>query len=604
VVKEPHPRLGHKVLPFGHGAPNPEGRVSWGEIFILGTLVLASVGLAWQGRFIQDDAFISFRYARNLADGQGLVWNPGERVEGYTNFLWVLLMTIPHVLGVDVVAASQVAGIVLLICCLLLTWRLVKDTRGGQWAALLTVLLLGTNYSFFRWAVGGMETALQATLGVACAWLAVRRIGRRDWTAVELSTLSLLAALAVLTRPDSVLIVGPTLALVGLLILTGVADVRAKLWRMVPLVAPFGILVGGWLVWRFSYYGDWLPNTYYVKVASYTRRRWGLSYLGQFLTSYLLIPFPVLGIAGLPRLLRTRDIGHLLLVGILGLWAAYLVQIGGDFLEFRLIAPVLPFAFVMIVWLLRTLVGAWEGQAAMATLVVLGSVYHVLTFVPPAPTGGVESIRELETHLEPDQGWDDLGRALRASFPQPSRVLIAANPVGAIGYYSELDTLDMLGLNDKWIARHGTIVPIPGHQRRATLSYLLERRTNLVFGVPWVVTSGELLETSTFGPEDVAVFLGGGHMDTSIPQGTLVLRIPLGTGKDALAWYLTPSAEVDEVIRDSGWETYPVENDETFTSGRVAGPGAPTPARGSLAQSPAIWITTGSRTGCAASGGS
>ena len=59
--------------------------------------------LAWINRFVQDDAYISFRYARNLADGFGLVWNIGERVEGYTNFLWTLLMVPAFWLGCDVV---------------------------------------------------------------------------------------------------------------------------------------------------------------------------------------------------------------------------------------------------------------------------------------------------------------------------------------------------------------------------------------------------------------------------------------------------------------------------------------------------------------------
>jgi hypothetical protein len=182
---------------------------------------------------------------------------------------------------------------------------------------------------------------------------------------------------------------------------------------------------------------------------------------------------------------------------------------------------------------------------------------------------------------------------LRVDFPSPSQVLIAANPVGAIAYYSELDTLDMLGLNDKWIARHGTIVPVPGHQRRATLSYLLERRANLVFGVPWVVTSGEPLEFDTFRSEDMSVFLGGGFMDASIPQGTLVLRIPLGTGKDALAWYLTPSLEIDEAIRRLGWETYAVETEATYAKEQVARLGELHPLKRVSRSDPLISIARG-----------
>lgn len=63
---------------------------------ILFVTILGLVFLAWFNRFIQDDAFISFRYAYNLVNGIGLVWNEGERIEGYTNFLWTLAMSIPH----------------------------------------------------------------------------------------------------------------------------------------------------------------------------------------------------------------------------------------------------------------------------------------------------------------------------------------------------------------------------------------------------------------------------------------------------------------------------------------------------------------------------
>jgi arabinofuranosyltransferase len=544
---------------------SPPGRL-WAfpgiEVIALGLIVVAASWLAWQGRFIHDDAFISFRYARHLAAGEGLVWNPGERVEGYTNFLWVLIMTIPHLLGIDVVVFSQAVGVGLFAATLILTWRLVEDQGGSRISALLTVLLLGCNYTFFRWAAGGMETALQAALGVACVWMTIRGLRARGWTARQLVAVSLLAALAVLTRLDSILILAFPLGVVALRLLVGWGDGRSKVRMLVALLTPFALLVGGWMAWKLSFYGDLLPNTYYVKVASYTRRRWGLDYLWLFLRQYLLIPFPLLGLAGLPRLLRNRDLPRFILVGIIAMWAGYLVQIGGDFLEFRLLAPILPFIFTLIVWLCDELIGTRAGRLALTGLVVLGSVYHALTFLPPAPTGGVESIRELEIHLEPDQGWDDIGRALAAVFPGPTQVTIAANPVGAIAYYSNLDTVDMLGLNDHWIAHNGIIVPIPGHQRRATLAYLLECDVNLVFGVPWVVSSDDQLSDLDLGPEVAESFMGGGSVDVPVPAGTSIVRIPLGTDRDVLAWYLTSSPEVDLAIVRLGWCTYPLRGSQ------------------------------------------
>src|SRR6266516_740483 len=91
--------------------------------FVLIVVVAGLTFLAWSNRFIQDDAFIAFRYAYNLANGKGLVWNDGYRVEGYTDFLWTLLMTIPHYLHRDPVSFSFVLGIISFIASLLLTYK-------------------------------------------------------------------------------------------------------------------------------------------------------------------------------------------------------------------------------------------------------------------------------------------------------------------------------------------------------------------------------------------------------------------------------------------------------------------------------------------------
>src|SRR5947207_9391980 len=124
-------------------------------------LILAFVGLgllAWSNRFIQDDAFISFRYADNFVHGYGLVWNPGERVEGYTNFLWTLLLTLPLFLKIDPIKFVFVTGVILFEGTLYFTYRLGRAVFQSRNLALLTVLLLGTNYSFSSFVTGGLET--------------------------------------------------------------------------------------------------------------------------------------------------------------------------------------------------------------------------------------------------------------------------------------------------------------------------------------------------------------------------------------------------------------------------------------------------------------
>jgi arabinofuranosyltransferase len=93
--------------------------------------VAGLVLLAWVNRFIQDDAFISFRYAENLVRGEGLVWNQGERVEGYSNFLWTILIAGGMKLGFEPVLLSQVLGVALyaftLSCSFLLARLLLQS---------------------------------------------------------------------------------------------------------------------------------------------------------------------------------------------------------------------------------------------------------------------------------------------------------------------------------------------------------------------------------------------------------------------------------------------------------------------------------------------
>jgi len=128
-------------------------------------LLIGLVLLAWSNRFIQDDAFISFRYAANLIHGYGLTWNPGEpRIEGYTNPLWTLLMTIPIALGRDPILFSWILGTLCFTVTLVFTYLTALLVLQCSIASSLVVLLLGTNYTFSAYATGGLETQLQTAL--------------------------------------------------------------------------------------------------------------------------------------------------------------------------------------------------------------------------------------------------------------------------------------------------------------------------------------------------------------------------------------------------------------------------------------------------------
>src|SRR5512143_2971066 len=121
-----------------------------------------------------DDAYISFRYAQNAILGHGLVFNPGERVEGFTNFLWTALMIPLEGAGIDVGRASMILGAFFALTVMWLTLQFAKIVDARPGAAGLAVILLAVDGTFALWAVSGLETAMFAFLVFAGALLYVR----------------------------------------------------------------------------------------------------------------------------------------------------------------------------------------------------------------------------------------------------------------------------------------------------------------------------------------------------------------------------------------------------------------------------------------------
>ena len=126
--------------------------------------LIALVGL-WQAReFYHDDAFITLRYAHRLLNGAGLTWNAGERIEGFSNPLWLLQAAALGVLGLDLAQATRILGVLYLVALFVLWYR----ARAWPVALLLVVSQPGV----ILWARGGLETMSFVFWLMACAWLA------------------------------------------------------------------------------------------------------------------------------------------------------------------------------------------------------------------------------------------------------------------------------------------------------------------------------------------------------------------------------------------------------------------------------------------------
>ncbi len=415
-------------------------------------LLCPLLALAAHNRFLQDDAFIIFRYSENLASGHGLVWNAGEYVEGYSTFLFTLLMAVAPLAGWDPGIVSYAFGLTFFAVSLIAIFEAGKKMLGLP-GAILSTFLLGTNYTFSIFATGGLETSLHAAL--ICTGIYCVAAGQVDgWTSRRLLSLSAVTGALFLTRPDAALIVVVLLAVAGWrAYMQGRADVEL----LAALVLPLAAIAGSWLAWKLWYYGDILPNTYYVKIGAETSLRLGLRYIVLFLRSYWLLPLvPVIVLAGFMLLRRGPDAMKVSVL-LTALWTIYVVRIGGDFMEFRLLVAALPGLILVLAWITLAISSNVIWRSIIVVLVTAGSIHHALTF-DSADRTPVGSRAQLFGQLtDPDSNWILAGRALGAAAAPNTTLRIAVAAAGAVPYYSRLPAVDMLGLSDRWVARHGQV---------------------------------------------------------------------------------------------------------------------------------------------------
>ena len=322
-------------------------------VIVIAALAVFVAWAAWQMRFLCDDAFITFRYVSNAVDGHGLVWNapPFQPVEGYTGFLWaVLLWATWSWFGVEPPDAANVLSLLLGLAsfgvCAMAALRLrERDGRLTRPIVAVAVLaVLATNRTYLQWMTGGLETALFNLGFVGWVLWAFRGAphGPR-WLAVWAGA----AAVTALTRPDGLLLVAATAA-IGICL----AVARRLTWRQAALgLAPL-LVVAAHMLWRRAVYGDWLPNTYYAKVtAPWPEAGWRYLYCFAFEHGIWTWPL-VAAAAAVVEFARRRTAAPLLVLARLPAAAAvaatlfqvgfYLVRVGADHFEYRVLSHIVP----------------------------------------------------------------------------------------------------------------------------------------------------------------------------------------------------------------------------------------------------------------------
>lgn len=516
--------------------------------------------MAWTVRWIQDDAYITFVYSRNLARGLGPVWNPGYVVEGYTNFLWMLLLAGAEGLGFPSPHACHVLSLACFAASLALVFVLGRLLfRDDRWA-LLAVALVGTNYSFLKYATGGLETQLQTTLTLAALLLVARIADDRRLGFGRLAVLSIVWALAAMNRPDGAVLVATTGAVVLYHLARAPLSAGRKGALLAALAAPASLIVLPWLAWKLRFYGHLVPNTALIKLGVYRLKTplRGLAYVAWPFVTYAWLP--ILAAVALrlgKRVWPLRGAAFpLVLHG--AAWSAYVVYIGGDLMEFRHLICIFPLFILALVGGVKEAWGKPAFAAIASSVMLTASVVHGHFFryyVRPAGIGNIPEMSQLT------DWWRDIGEQLRADLGTDSGVRIAVSPAGAIPYCSGLQSIDILGLNDLWVARHGYVRKncdvCLGHMRSATIDYLESAGANLVIGHP----QEPRLEPRT--PDEIfrAMFFDAQLDYDRAPPGTRLLRIPVGAQRSVYAIYLEKNQAIDSLIARGAWSEEPLRRD-------------------------------------------
>jgi arabinofuranosyltransferase len=437
--------------------------------------------------FVSDDAYISFRYAKNLAELGQLVFNPGERVEGFTNFLWTVLLAGGIKLGLSPVLTSRFLGIAFAVgtmgVAVRLSLRLDRD-QPSRWH-LAAPLGLAATGAFACWSTGGLETQLFTFL----SFMGFERVMLEVDEGRGFSS-GIWFALAAMTRPEGLLF----FAVAGLYRLLSKV---ARDWQLLPRrhevawLAAFLVLFVPYFAWRWNYYGWPFPNTFYVKASGGPETwRLGLYYLRRFAEDYGAFFFVPVMLLGWPaRGDRRRRSLFLLTALVWGVFAVYTVSVGGDFMGlYRFILPVMPLGAVALQEGLRTLsirLAPFAGRPALALagLVIAAGflagsakVSHTAATITDAENG-IDTPAYLKKYALdriPVGIW--LGHHARPDD------LMTVGGAGVIPYYSGIASYDVYGLVDAQIAHDPkmSISDRPGHEKWGSDAYMLSRHPTLI----------------------------------------------------------------------------------------------------------------------------
>jgi hypothetical protein len=424
----------------------------WSPILWVGAVVLFVSQFLFLD-FRVDDAYITFSFSKNVAMGNGPVFAHGIRVEGYSNFLWMILLAPPLALirSASPLVIARVMCVPFLIGLGWAQYTLTRIWSRSRWAATLSVYLLATSSDLALALLSGLESLAYASLvTIGFAFYALSENDKRYRSA----TIPVFVA-AALTRIDGFIPLGFILAWeLGRSLVGG----TRRIHEVAKWASPGLILYVVWFVWRWSYYGMLLPSTYYAKalIPQLLPNR-GLEYVrAELVSSGLVIVFGAMAIV-----LWLRRRAMLAAMAFVVIHLVYVVRVGGDWMPFgRFILPVVPMMICIVSTAGVELVRVAANAPAPLRRILAGGVAAIFLTLGLGMDHRIGNTDEENAKLALAA---DQAQHVRRLLEAVRFLSLAAEPgerlvtdyAGIFSYYTDAAVIDMWGLCTPMIARNG-----------------------------------------------------------------------------------------------------------------------------------------------------
>lgn len=490
---------------------------------LIGFIMVTAVyyKLANEAQFIQDDAFTSLRYVENFVNGKGMVFNDGERVEGYTNFLWVMLLSAIKFLdlafnfNLDLPFLAQflstLFGVPVLLIVYLLSKKILQSKTRESTAIVFSfssVIMVLFTTPFIYWSVSGMETSLFILLTLLSIYYFLDFENPR-----HRNFFVLFSILNSFLRPEGLFFF---LLLISFQMIKNYMAVNEfgfsiKLRnafdkKILNAVIVYFLPIGVYLAFRLAYFGYPFPNTFYAKTdfrIEFLLRGW--KYYTDFLEAYM-----VYGILYLPMLIqlirfKTNAIENVL-IGFCLIYTVMIIFIGGDVLPiYRFFLTVMPLLFILFInstfELINEFIQGRFHSIVKYSLILILIAYSILNYNRNIPemmekrsyeSGLVSKMKIYAEILNSVSEEEKIKskitiKSKSKSIGKESGFTVAMSTIGAFSFYSGARIIDLVGLTDEYTAHNPKEVegidvhlPVLWKERIYNAGYVLSEKPDYV----------------------------------------------------------------------------------------------------------------------------